>query len=127
MRGKQVFSEGNRDFRRGREPLTLVACRRVTISRLLAFNLSVVATGSEILLTKQQRSDLRSIARSRALPAGYVFRAKLILLLAEGSSYSAIKRQLQTTAPTIIGRKRRFRQADSRDWTPIIPARSPLY
>jgi hypothetical protein len=51
-----------------------------------------MATGSEILLTKQQHSDLRSIARSRALPAGYVFRAKLILLLAEGSSFSAIKR-----------------------------------
>ena len=66
-----------------------------------------MATGSEILLTKQRHSDLRSIARSRAPPAGYVFRAKLILPLAEGSSFSAIKRQLQTTAPTIIGWKRR--------------------
>jgi transposase len=54
-----------------------------------------MATGSEILLTKQQQSDLCSIAQSRALPAGYVFRAKLILLLAEGSSFNAIKRQLQ--------------------------------
>ena len=61
-----------------------------------------MATGSEILLTKQQHSDLNSIAQSRTLPAGYVFRAKLILMLAEGASFSAIKRQLQTTAPTII-------------------------
>jgi transposase len=69
-----------------------------------------MAIGSEILLTKQQHSDLSSIAQSRALPAGYVFRAKLILMLAEGSSFNAIKRQLQTTAPTIVRWKQRFRQ-----------------
>jgi len=39
-----------------------------------------MATGSEIFLTQQQHSELNSIAQSRALPAGYVFRAKLILL-----------------------------------------------
>src|ERR1700681_2769832 len=69
-----------------------------------------MASDSEILLTQQQHSDLSSIAQSRALPAGYVFRAKLILLLAKGSSFNAIKRQLQTTAPTIIRWKQRFRQ-----------------
>src|ERR1019366_1784468 len=71
---------------------------------------AVMATGSKILLTKQQHSDLSSIAQSRALPAGYVFRAKLILMLAEGSSFNAIKQQLQTTAPTIVRWKQRFRQ-----------------
>src|ERR1700691_5812828 len=70
-----------------------------------------MATGNEVLLTKQQQSDLNTIAQSRALPAGYVFRAKLILMLAEGSSFNAIKRQLQTTAPTIIRWKQRFRQS----------------
>jgi transposase len=69
-----------------------------------------MASGSEILLSKQQQSDLSSIAQSRSLPAGYVFRAKLILMLAEGASFSAIKRQLQTTAPTIVRWKQRFRQ-----------------
>src|SRR5271165_417764 len=69
-----------------------------------------MATGSEIFLTKQQHSDLSSIAQSRSLPAGYVFRAKLILMLAEGASFNAIKRQLQTTAPTIVRWKQRFRQ-----------------
>jgi transposase len=44
------------------------------------------------------------------LPAGYGFRAKLILLLAEGASFSAIKQRLQTTAPTIIRWKQRFLQ-----------------
>src|SRR5450756_2444657 len=69
-----------------------------------------MATGSELLLTEQQHSDLSSIAQSRSLLAGYVFRAKLILMLAEGASFNAIKQQLQTTAPTIIRWKQRFRQ-----------------
>jgi hypothetical protein len=84
-----------------------------------------MASGSEILLTQQQHSDLSSIAQCRSLPAGYVFRAKLILMLAEGASFNAVKRQFQTTAPTIIRWKQRFRHTDSRDWTPIIPARNP--
>jgi transposase len=70
-----------------------------------------MATGSEISLTSDQRSDLSSIAQSRSLPAGYVFRAKLILMLAEGASFRTIKRQLQTTAPTIIRWKQRFLQS----------------
>ena len=70
-----------------------------------------MATGSEILLTKQQQSDLSSIAQSRSLPAGYVFRAKLILMLAEGASFNTIKQRLQTTAPTIIRWKQRFRRS----------------
>ena len=69
-----------------------------------------MATGSEVLLTRQQHSDLSSIAQSRSLPSGYVFRAKLILMLAEGASFNAIKRQLQTTAPTIVRWKQRFRR-----------------
>jgi transposase len=69
-----------------------------------------MATDSEVLLTPQQHSDLSSIAQSRSLPAGYVFRAKLILMLNEGASFNAIKRQLQTTAPTIIRWKQRFRR-----------------
>ena len=36
-------------------------------------------------LSKQQRADLNEIAQSRSLPAGFVFGAKLILMLAEGS------------------------------------------
>jgi transposase len=46
--------------------------------------------------------------QSRSLPAGYVFSAKLILMLAEGASFNTIKRRLQTSAPTIIRWKQRF-------------------
>ena len=69
-----------------------------------------MSTGSELLLTADQHSELRAIAQSRSLPAGYVFRAKLILSLAEGASFSAIKQRLQTTAPTILRWKQRFLQ-----------------
>src|SRR6266576_1983331 len=69
-----------------------------------------MASGSEVLLTRQQHSDLSSIAQYRSLPAGYVFRAKLILMLGGGACFSAIQQQLQTTAPTIIRWKQRFRQ-----------------
>jgi transposase len=67
-----------------------------------------MATDSEVSLTSDQRSELSSIAQSRTLPAGYVFRAKLILMLAEGVSFNTIKRRLQTSAPTIIRWKQRF-------------------
>jgi transposase len=67
-----------------------------------------MATDSKVSLTSTQRLELSSIAQSRSLPAGYVFRAKLILMLAEGASFNTIKRRLQTSAPTIIRWKQRF-------------------
>lgn len=63
---------------------------------------------NELVLTKDQQAQLISIAQSRSLPAGYVFRAKLILMLADGASFRTIKQRLQTTAPTIIRWKQRF-------------------
>jgi transposase len=64
--------------------------------------------GERIELDLQQRSELDEIARSRSLPAGFVLRAKILLLLADGSSYDAIKEKLDTTAPTISRWKKRF-------------------
>jgi transposase len=84
-----------------------------------------MATGSEIFLTQQQHSELSSIAQSRTLPAGYVFRAKLILMLAEGVSFSTIKQQLQTTAPTIIRWKQRFRQSGLEGLDTCHPGQKP--
>jgi len=63
---------------------------------------------NDVLLNKDQRVELSQIAQSRSLPSGYVFRARLILLLDEGASYNTIKQQLQTTAPTISRWKVRF-------------------
>jgi transposase-like protein len=62
-------------------------------------------------LTQEQQSELSQCAQSRTLPAGDVFRAKLILALAQGKSYSQIEAQLQTSRPTIARWKRRFEEA----------------
>ena len=61
-----------------------------------------------VVLSEDQQLELSRIAHSRSLPAGYVFRARLILMLAEGASFSAIKQRLRTTAPTISRWKQRF-------------------
>jgi transposase len=63
---------------------------------------------SDIMLSGDQKLELSRIAQSRSLPSGYGFRARLILLLAEGASFSAIKQRLGTTAPTISRWKQRF-------------------
>ena len=43
-----------------------------------------------LALTSEQRADLEETARSQSLPAAFVLRAKILLLLAEGWSYQAI-------------------------------------
>lgn len=60
------------------------------------------------MLTDEQRNELRRISLSRSLPAGDVFRARLILMLAEGRSYAEIQQRLDTTAPTISRWRQRF-------------------
>jgi transposase len=65
-------------------------------------------TSNDVVLSEEQQLELGRIAQSRSLPAGYVFRARLILMLSEGASFSAIKRHLRTTAPTISRWKGRF-------------------
>jgi len=64
--------------------------------------------GEDIVLTDSARVDLEEMARSQSLPAGFVLRAKIIVLLAEGWSYAAIQSKLDTTAPTISRWKKRF-------------------
>jgi transposase len=61
-----------------------------------------------VVLNEEQQLELSRIAHSRSLPAGYVFRARLILMLAEGASFNTIKQRLRTTAPTIVRWKQRF-------------------
>ena len=61
-----------------------------------------------LTLTDEQRSQLRRMSLSRSLPAGDVFRARLILMLAEGRSYAEIQQRLDTTAPTVSRWRQRF-------------------
>jgi transposase len=62
-------------------------------------------------VSAEQRDELESWAQSRSLPAGDVFRARLILALAEGLSYREIESKLGASAPTVSKWKARFEQA----------------
>jgi transposase len=63
-----------------------------------------------LAITDEQRIELTRWAQSRTLPAGDVFRARLMLALAEGQTYSKIMATLQTSAPTISRWKQRFEE-----------------
>jgi transposase len=63
---------------------------------------------SVLLLSDEQRGELTRWAQSRSLAAGDVFRARLILALADGKSWNCIEAELSTTRPTIARWKRRF-------------------
>jgi transposase len=64
--------------------------------------------GAAVILIEDERRELQLMTQSRALPAGDVLRARMILLLADGVSYQRIQDLLDTTAPTIARWKERF-------------------
>jgi transposase len=61
-------------------------------------------------LTSEEKQDLQRWAQSRTLPAGDVFRARLLLALAEGITYREIARSMKTSTPTVARWKMRFEQ-----------------
>jgi len=65
---------------------------------------------SLLQVTPEQREELERWAQSRTLPAGDVFRARIILALTDGLSYREIGRKLGASAPTVSLWKGRFQQ-----------------
>jgi len=63
-----------------------------------------------LALTSEEKQNLERWAQSRTLPAGDVFRARLILALAEGQSYREIAKGMRTSAATIARWRTRFEQ-----------------
>jgi transposase len=61
-----------------------------------------------VSLGGDEREELERMSLSRSMPAGDVFRARLILMLADGRSYTEIQKGLNTTAPTISKWRKRF-------------------
>jgi transposase len=61
-----------------------------------------------IELRDEEREELTRWSTSRTLPAGDVLKARLILKLADGISYSQIEADLNTSRPTIARWKVRF-------------------
>ncbi|MEN6603117.1 MAG: IS630 family transposase [Bryobacteraceae bacterium] len=78
-----------------------------------------------LTVTQEQREELTRWAQSRTLPAGDVFRARLILALADGLSFHQIKKILQTTAPTISRWKQRFEQQGLAGLEPLHKGSKP--
>jgi transposase len=70
-----------------------------------------VARYGELKVTERQREELTKWAQSRTLPVGDVFRAKLILALADGWTWAQVAATLGTTKKTIAVWKRRFEEA----------------
>lgn len=64
---------------------------RLSSSRYIPFE------GQPIHLTDVQRDDVEEIARSNALPAGFVQRAKIVLLFVEGGSARAVETKLHVS------------------------------
>jgi transposase len=61
-----------------------------------------------LIVSEEEHQELQRMSLSRSLPAGDVFRARLILMLADGRSYSEVQQRLNTTAPTISRWRKRF-------------------
>lgn len=70
---------------------------------------------------------MSEITRSGSLPSGFVLRAKIVLLLADGLGYAAIKEKLATTAPTIWRWKKRFLEEDLKAHPNIALHFTPTY
>lgn len=62
----------------------------------------------DLTLTPADGADLDAMVRATSAPAGLVRRARCILLLADGSSYSAVCRSLRVTDRFVSRWKRRF-------------------
>jgi hypothetical protein len=78
-----------------------------------------------VVLNEEQQLELSRIAQSRCLPAGYVFRAKLILMLAEGASFSTIKQRLGTRRRPLSAGSSASLLRGWMDWIPVIPDSQP--
>ena len=61
-------------------------------------------------LTAEEKRDLERWAQSRSLPAGDVFRARLILALAYCKSYREIENGMRISAVTIVRWRTRFKK-----------------
>jgi transposase len=61
-------------------------------------------------MTLEEKQDLERWAQSKTLPAGDVFRARLILALAEGKSYREIEASCKPVPATIARWRMRFEQ-----------------
>lgn len=65
-----------------------------------------------LILSPEQREQLKSMVRSRSLPAGLVSRARIVLMSAAGKTNQEIAAQLGMTNATVGKWRRRFLEQD---------------
>ena len=61
-----------------------------------------------LVLTEEQRIQLESLSRSRAIPHGLVQRAKIILMAADGLSNTKISERLGMSKPSVGKWRQRY-------------------
>jgi len=66
---------------------------------------------SDVIVTREERAQLESIARSRSLPHGLVRRARIVLESADGIGASELSRRLGISRPTVSLWRKRWRDA----------------
>src|ERR1044071_9892237 len=80
-----------------------------------------------LAITEEQRIELAGWAQSRTLPAGDVFRARLILALAEGRSYGQIMPPCKRQRPRSPAGSNALRNRAWRVWSQVTRAVSPAW
>ena len=85
----------------------------------------IMTLRSRITLNPAQRGELQAHLRRRNLPASVAQRMRIVLMLAEGASYSEIKEKLDTTAPTISRWKKRYREEALMGLATLHPGQPP--
>ena len=84
-----------------------------------------MALSSTFSLTPEQRAELETHLRRHNLPAGVARRMRIVLLLADGASYSQIQEKLDTAATTIARWKARYEEAGLEGLATFHPGQPP--
>jgi len=84
-----------------------------------------MASTGMLHLTPSQRAELEGFLRRRNLPASLAQRMRIVVLLAQGSSYRDIEEKLGTPASTISRWKQRYQEGGVLGLATIHPGQPP--
>lgn len=84
-----------------------------------------MALHGEFNLSGNQRAELQAHLRRHNLPASLAQRMRIVLMLADGASYSEIQETLETAATTISRWKKRYQQDGLEGLATFHPGQPP--
>jgi transposase len=85
----------------------------------------IMALPSTFSLTANQRAELQAHLRRHNLPASMAQRMRILLMLADGSSYSEIQETLETAATTVARWKKRYEEEGLVGLATLHPGQPP--